>query len=369
MIPQTGTTGLFERVAARTKAWEFFHWYWGDAIAVDGMLEAGPHDSAGVYGHTVEQLQRWAESAPSSESDALAPGRAISHLVMHGELPRLAADRFIAAVERLPITSDGIPLLEPGQQQYRFGVCIDALYHLPAGIAAYGRLAGDTARVQRAVDMAITIMDRLSCPNGWAQWYDTARQQNNQISWSRGLGWALVGLSDLLDETDEVGTIHHLDDVRASVRAVMNCLVQTQQPDGNWPSVLGDFQAPSETSTAAFFTIAASHPQAVRCWQPPLQAIKAADEAVRNAIDADGVAQGVSADILPDWNPASYRTFAFEPSPWGQGAALRALAAIRDRDGTSYRDSRMGWRAEEASMGKHGGTTVRSALSSQGQAG
>jgi len=40
------------------------------------------------------------------------------------------------------------------------------------------------------------------------------------------------------------------------------------------------------------------------------------------------VVSGVSTDILPAWEVAAYREFTCEPSPWAQGAALRALAAL-----------------------------------------
>jgi hypothetical protein len=36
----------------------------------------------------------------------------------------------------------------------------------------------------------------------------------------------------------------------------------------------------------------------------------------------------VSADVLPAWDLANYERFPVEPSPWGQGAALRALVAL-----------------------------------------
>jgi hypothetical protein len=39
-------------------------------------------------------------------------------------------------------------------------------------------------------------LDRLRCSGGWAQWYDVALERNNHVPWSRGAGWALLGLLD-----------------------------------------------------------------------------------------------------------------------------------------------------------------------------
>ena len=63
--------------------------------------------------------------------------------------------------------------------------------------------------------------------------------------------------------------------------------------------------------------------------------IEAAAEAVLAAVGADGTYEGVSADILPGWDLTSYEQFPVEPSPWGQGAALRALVALASAKGTN----------------------------------
>jgi len=47
-----------------------------------------------------------------------------------------------------------------------------------------------------------------------------------------------------------------------------------------------------------------------------------------DSCEPSGVVSGVSTDILPAWEVAGYREFTCEPSPWAQGAALRALAAL-----------------------------------------
>lgn len=319
-----------ERLARRTTDWRFFSWYWGDAIAVDGLLAAA--DVLGrpeLYDFAAEMLDRWSAGCPPSLDDALAPGAAIARLAGEGALSDRAADRFLEAVDRLPLLAGQVPALEPHRLAYRFGVCIDALYHLPPGLAAIARLRGDPALAARAVSMAEEILRLTRCPAGWAQWYDAALLRNNAVAWSRGVGWALLGCLDTIAWVDEAAPVAALEDAAGSM---LGALAAAQRPDGHWPAVLGHPGAPAETSTAAFFVAGALHTSAPAT--VPAGPVDLALRACLAAVDPGGVYTGVSADVLPSWEPGDYLSFAAEPSPWGQGAALRALAAaaVREQD-------------------------------------
>ena len=74
------------RAADRLLDWRFHCWYWGDAIAIDGLLEAEAL-GAGRYRSTViDTLQRWHDHCLPNFDDVLAPGAAIIRLVMDGDL-------------------------------------------------------------------------------------------------------------------------------------------------------------------------------------------------------------------------------------------------------------------------------------------
>jgi rhamnogalacturonyl hydrolase YesR len=328
-------TECYRRVAERTGRWRHYSWYWGDAIAVDGVLAGSKLAPAGGREAVVSQLAHWARTAPDSFDDVLAPGLAIADLVQAGELDRQARDRWLHSVDRLPALACGLPALEPHRLTFRFGFCIDALYHLPPALAACGIEDGDPERVRSATALMLRGVDLLTCSTGWAQWYDDAVVRNNAIAWSRGIGWALLGLLDLLDQLDRAeGFIPPSDVVRAEehATAMLERLATTQLDDGNWAAVLGDELAPAETSTAAFFVAAALHRRRLPAWSPPADVLTRAESAVLASVSDDGVIDGVSADILPAWDITGYREFACEPSPWGQGAALRALAAMAAAD-------------------------------------
>jgi hypothetical protein len=315
---------VLRSVAERTLRFGFGTWYWGDAIAIDGLLGTdrvigGPYRDA-----VVSCLERWSRLAPVSYDDALAPGSAVLQLVSDGALPRAAADRVVAGLERLPLLDGTVPALEPHKPQFRFGVCIDALYHLPVMMMRAGDYRGDAEAERSAVGVATRILEVLRCPTGWAQWYDSSLGRNNAVSWSRGLGWAVLGLLDLLALVDHTRAANLVEEAGNLLEA----LAGEQAESGHWRAVLADPRADEETSTAAFFVAAALHPQVALVGLPPRAKVEHATAAMLQAVTTDGTYGGVSADVLPSWDLADYERFPVEASPWGQGAALRALVAL-----------------------------------------
>ena len=137
------------------------------------------------------------------------------------------------------------------------------------------------------------------------------------------MGWAVLGLLDVVRLLDGVGCAE-VEDLAAQV---LQRLAQTQGSDGNWRAVLDDPEAESETSTAAFYVAAALHP-AARGLALPARVTELALGACHRALAKDGTYTGVTADVLPSWDIETYRRCPKEPSPWGQGVVLRALAAL-----------------------------------------
>jgi unsaturated rhamnogalacturonyl hydrolase len=311
--------------AERMTDWRFHCWYWGDAIAVDGLLEAHAWVPAGsgYREHVLEICRRWNSRCPPNFDDALAPGAAIIQLVMDGDLPASAAERVLDRLEGLPRVYGCIPALEPHRPAFRFGVCIDAVYHLPATYAMAARWSGNPRWAERAVQLAVECMQVLRCEAGWAQWFDPTHRRNNQVAWSRGMGWAVLGLLDLVRLLDGIGCTA----VAELAARVLQRLAQTQNADGNWRSVLDDPEAESETSTAAFYVAAALHP-AARGLGLPAEVLERAAGACHRALAEDGTYSGVTADVLPSWDIGTYRHCPTEPSAWAQGTALRAFAAL-----------------------------------------
>ena len=147
------------RLGDRTLAWPQGCWYWGDAIAYDGLLAADGILEAGWADQLAERVDRWAGSAPDSWDDALAPGRAIARLVSAGKASKDALNRLVRAIERCPRTESGVPLLRPHVPEWRSLVWVDSLYHLPAGLAAAGQALDREDLVEEAARVAIARDD------------------------------------------------------------------------------------------------------------------------------------------------------------------------------------------------------------------
>src|SRR5579859_2889987 len=151
------------RAADRLTDWRFHCWYWGDAIAIDGLLEADALRAGAYRDHVINTLQRWHRSCPPNFDDVLAPGAAIIGLIMDGDLPAAAGERIVDLLEGLPAAFGAVPALEPHRPPFRTGLCIDLVYHLPATYARLAQWKGDKGFADRAVRIALDSMRVLRC--------------------------------------------------------------------------------------------------------------------------------------------------------------------------------------------------------------
>lgn len=316
---------MLYRLGRRTLAWPQGCWYWGDVIAYDGLLAADAILHAGWADQLGERIDRWALNAPDSWDDALAPGRAVAGLVLAGKANSASLNRVVDAIARCPRTESGVPLLRPHVPEWRSLVWVDSLYHLPSSLAAAGQALGREDLVDDAVRVAVATLDLLACRGSVAQAYDSGLRQSNEVCWTRGIGWAILGLLDLIEllgpDNAEAGQLGN------RAQGLMHGLADVQLADGHWPTTLERPDVDSETSVAAFYLAASNHAAAVLIDLPRGAADRAA-QAVRRALDNEGLYQGVSKDTHVRWDVAGYLRPPVAPSPWGQGAALRALVSL-----------------------------------------
>ncbi len=159
-------------------------------------------------------------------------------------------------MQALPELYPGVPALEPHVPLFRFGLCIDAFYHLPPALAAIGRLRSDERLLRRGGQMALLMLERLRFPGGFAHWYDVAEDRNNQVAWSRGAGRALLGVLDTAALCEDRGL---RDDLTSAAAALGAAIAAGAAPDG-WGPVFGRSDLPAESSVAAFLLAAELHP-------------------------------------------------------------------------------------------------------------
>ena len=136
--------------------------------------------------------------------------------------------RMLSRLEGLPIVHGEIPSLEPHRLVFRYGVCIDAVYHLPATYTLAARWRDDAAwRARRWCRRR--LHGRPALRVGLGAVVRPTRKANNGVAWTRGMGWAVLGLLDLVEPAMAVERRG-----RDLAGQVLERLAATQQPDGNW---------------------------------------------------------------------------------------------------------------------------------------
>jgi unsaturated rhamnogalacturonyl hydrolase len=329
----TDPRGLLPRLARRTRRYDFTVWFWGDAIAFDGLLEAAELAGDAASSRFCRRFaERWAVR-PRAWTDYLTPGAALLRLGHAEELLALAR-WFRAEVPRGP---GGVHYYRPDLPQFRTTVLVDSLYHVPTFLARLARSSGDMSWADDAVEAWLSHMALLRHRQGplLCHNHDVGSGRHRGYGWGRGNGWAILGLVDTLEALPRRHPARAglIKDLKALARAIL----PLQDASGFWRTLLHDREAYLESSTAAFF--GAAFTKAVRLGLLGPAYARAADRAWRatlTRIDGEGGFFGVSgvtwAASAPTEELALYKAMPTEVNVWGQGAALR-FAAERIRSG------------------------------------
>jgi len=154
--------------------------------------------------------------------------------------------------------------------------------------------------------------------------YNVDTQTTDGVHWGRGQGWALMGLLETWKRLPD--GFSGRDEIASRFRRCLEALEALQTPEGSWHTVVDDPESYTESSTAAFYVIAAS--QAITHGLIPRKHytyIKRAWRAVENSFSGDGRYLGVSEDTWSGdkqyYRSVPKRSF----STWSQGAALAAI--------------------------------------------
>lgn len=322
---------LLARLTERTLAYDFTIWFWGDAIAVDGLLEAAELlGDARPREHVRAFFKRWGRR-PLSWVDHLTPGAALLRL---GESEPTFMDSALGLAEFLldaPRSIEGAPMYRPDLPPYRHAVWVDTLYHEPPFFALLAARTGEDRFVDAALDIWKSHVSALSTPGRpfLAHAYDSGARLLRGYGWGRGNGWALLGIADTLELLPE----NHISRPEALVgfRTLAREVLALQDASGFWRTLLHDREAYLEASTAAFF--GAAFTKGVRLGLLGGEYAEAAERAwsaTVSRVDAGGSFFGVSActyaATAPTDDPSMYRTLPTEVNVWGQGCALRFAA-------------------------------------------
>jgi unsaturated rhamnogalacturonyl hydrolase len=327
------TRELLSAVVARTLDYDFTIWFWGDAIAIDGLLDAAEAlDDECAYDRAKQFLVNWSQR-DIGWVDHLTPGGALLRIWRRENDGRLldAALRLARRLNNETPRAGGAPLYRPDVPTYRHAVWVDSLYHVPSFYAALAHATGDESWFNAAVREWTSHTTLLRDNNGpfLGHSFDTGTRCLHGYGWGRGVGWALYGMLETLALIPKT----HPDWERLEEEALelAAALLPIQDESGFWRTLLHDREAYLESSTASFF--AAAFRCGVRNGILPDCYAGAADRAVaatKSRIDRSGELWGVSActyaGVVNLDDATMYRTLPTEVNVWGQGSALRALA-------------------------------------------
>ena len=247
---------LLRATAARTMRYDFTVWFWGDAIAFDGLMDAAellgdaaPHEFCRRF------VDRFAKRGLIF-NDHLAPGAVIARL------HRFTNDaRYLDQARRLadfllhetPRGSDGAPLYKPELPMYRQTVYVDSIYHMPPFYALLGQMTGDARYFDHAVAEWKSHVAVLSVPGQpfLCHAYDNGYLKTRGYGWGRGSGWALYGLVDTLELLPKAHPGYA--ETKAYTVRFAEAIRKIQDASGFWRTLLHDQEAYLESSTASFF--------------------------------------------------------------------------------------------------------------------
>ena len=328
---------IMRRVAERALDWDYSVWFWGDAIVMDGLLDASEllGDEAladGVRKHVNRWVRRVQENGPSW-ADHMTPGSAVIRVAnKDGDPAALEAARALAGFLENGPRSRWLdaPLRHPDSPAHRNYVWIDNIYHEGTFFYRLGLETGEERYFdvgRHCLESRIAVLLHGSQTGLFAQVADTARRRMLGEGWGRGQGWALLGLVDSLELLPPARPEHaRIADV---VRDVSTRLLPFQDSTGFWRTIVQSREAYLETSTAAFY--ASVFYKGVRLGVfDPEDVRRSADDAfaaLLTRIDEEGRAFGVSGVSWPDEHDPRYLLRKpTEFNAWGQGAALRALS-------------------------------------------
>lgn len=331
-LTEMSAADLLARLALRTRAYDFTVWFWGDAIAVDGLLDAAELlGDASSATHVGRFLKDWPADR-LSWIDHLAPGDALLRLAA-GTSDETKIQKAVKLAEHLLSVprAQAAPLYRPDDPRYRHTVWVDSIYHVPPFLARLGKMTGESRWYQAALveqDAHLRVLTPAGSPfPGHA--YDTGARKVHGPGWGRGVGWALLGMADTLSlvPSGQPG----YEEARKAFRALSEEVLALQDSTGCWRTVIDDREAYLESSTAAMFCAAFN--KGVRMGILDDRFAVAAEHAWRYVgarVDADGSFWGVSACTWASTagveDAAMYKTLPTEVNVWGQGAAMRAAS-------------------------------------------
>lgn len=314
-----------ETIAARTMAWPFRMWSFGEQIALRGLLAAATHLERRDYRQHVAALclATIGRGVGRGSDDHLAPGSAFLELYETNGDPRyLEAARSLIEFHRgLPRNPQGALLVRAYQAGWRHQVWVDSMDIIGPLFARFGAVSGEGEPFHEAVALTLEHARLLQTDSGlFMHGYDTHAGANGHL-WARGAGWALLGMVETLALVPP--EIPGRAELAERLAALLSALARTQRPSGLWTTVIDRDGSYEETTLAAMCVhgIALGERHGLVAPGAYKDMTSAALGAVRANVSPDG-ALGLVSEATPIGRFSTYATRPFGVFPWGQGSLL-----------------------------------------------
>ena len=354
--PTVAGPEMIRRVADSVMRLRYETWNFGDSIGFESLIAASSAlDDDRFVGFLHGWSRAWASSdRPHRRLDCTAPGFAMVAMAARfgddylvEELTRLATylrwrptiDGIYAAFEHSPLVHPhgGAPLQARHAALLAHppaGVFLDCLHFDPPFLVSLGALTSDSSMIDDGVTQALGYVRVLQTPNGlFDHFILEGIAERFGPGWGRGQGWALLGLLDVLETLDGLGTnsrwANEQQLLTLAADQLVRAMVATQRPDGHWNAVVDQPGSGIEGSTAPFMAhgfFKALQRGLVTNVVGTQQACDLARAATLSHLTNDGRLRDVSAAVMACSEPSHYACVprGFQV-PWGQGAALLAL--------------------------------------------
>ena len=343
---------LLSKAADALIAYPFTGWNYGDSVGFEGLLAASELlDDPRYFGFAHGFIRSWAaRGGEYRELDNTAPGHAMCAVCERTD-DRLILDaarglaRFLvgrpmvsgvyAAFARAPLIEpyDGSSLGEDERELLADpgpGVFVDCMHFDPPFLVHLGRLCSDAELIDAGAEQALAAVRLLQDPETgiFNHFYLERTGRRYGYGWSRGQGWALLGLLDVLELLPDGHSC--LEPLVEAVGVLARGLAATQDRSGHWPALVDDPGAVLEPSASLFFAAGLGRGVRLGLLSGGMQEVaERAFAAGLDAVDDDCIVRRVSQAV---WASTARGHYLAVPTgdavPWGQGPLLLAAAEL-----------------------------------------
>jgi unsaturated rhamnogalacturonyl hydrolase len=329
-----------DAVAARAMAYRYYHWDWGEAVAMEGLLRLYRLNRDPKIGAFLQRMiHGWMQhSSDPWYPDHVGPGRVLLDMWRtNGDEHLLAyAVRLGEFLTALPRSSLGAYYHRCDLPDLAAFVAVDCIQTDGPFLAALAEATGDARWHDAAVDHLLGHVAVLQDEKSglFAHAWDVSGTRSGPLHWGRGNGWAILGLVDTLDLLPSGHRSRGR--ILESLTQLAGTLAKLQdRSSGLWHTVLDQPGTGLEISASLMFT-AAFLLAVARGMLPSSfgEIAKSAWAGCGSRVSPEGIVQGVSARTPPRRDPMAYDAIPTGGAwPWGQGpyliAASRYLESLR----------------------------------------